>query len=102
MEGASLMVPTNEADIVQVHGMFKKYPDLGPYLWVASDGQDHESAEEPALITREYLVCGSLVGEHFACKVASLGIHEEAAYNANLLSEKITVFPRILSHNPTF
>lgn len=50
IEGASLMNPDSQSDIVQLHGMFKRYPDLGDYVFVAQDGRDHESAEEPSII----------------------------------------------------
>ncbi|CAH0604910.1 unnamed protein product [Chrysodeixis includens] len=50
VEGAQLMVPSTDEDIVQLHGMFKNYPDLGEYAWVGNDGQDHESAEASPII----------------------------------------------------
>ncbi|KAJ0180722.1 hypothetical protein K1T71_004126 [Dendrolimus kikuchii] len=50
IEGAKLMVPASHYDIVQAHAMFKQFPDLGPYIWVAADGKSHESVEEQALI----------------------------------------------------
>lgn len=40
-------------DIAQVHGMFKKYPDLGPFVWIAPDGRSHDLVEEPAIINRK-------------------------------------------------
>lgn len=54
MEGAKLMVPTTHEDIVQAHGMLKRYPDLGPYVWVASDGITHDSIEEQPLIESKF------------------------------------------------
>ncbi|XP_028157911.1 uncharacterized protein LOC114351067 [Ostrinia furnacalis] len=59
-EGAVLMMPASQQDIAQLHGMFKKYPDLDNFVWVANDGQTHESAEEQPLInlqppTEEYV-----------------------------------------------
>ncbi|XP_023934848.1 lymphocyte antigen 75 [Bicyclus anynana] len=50
VEGATLMVPTSEEDISQVHGMFKQYPDIGDLAWVGYDGNDHDSIEETPLI----------------------------------------------------
>ncbi|XP_075969896.1 uncharacterized protein LOC142972559 [Anticarsia gemmatalis] len=50
VEGAELMSPATDNDIIQLHGMFKKYPDLGDYVYVANDGRDHESAEEQPII----------------------------------------------------
>lgn len=50
VEGAQLMSPRSNNDIIQLHSMFKKYPDLGEYVWVADDGETHESAEEEPLI----------------------------------------------------
>ncbi|XP_037295649.1 C-type lectin domain family 4 member M [Manduca sexta] len=50
VEGAKLMVPTTQLDIIQLHSMFKRFPDLGNYVWVAEDGHNHESAEEQPLI----------------------------------------------------
>ncbi|KAL0894174.1 hypothetical protein ABMA27_014200 [Loxostege sticticalis] len=44
------MLPASHQDIVQFHGMFKKFPDLEGFAWVASDGQTHESAEEHPII----------------------------------------------------
>ncbi|KAJ0180723.1 hypothetical protein K1T71_004127 [Dendrolimus kikuchii] len=49
-EGASLMVPSSQADISQGHALFKEYPDIGPYAWIGSDGKSHDSVEEEALI----------------------------------------------------
>ncbi|XP_062526299.1 C-type lectin 11 isoform X1 [Bombyx mori] len=49
-EGAQLMVPASEQDIIQLHSMFKRFPDLGNYVWVDEDGKDHESAEEQPMI----------------------------------------------------
>lgn len=51
-EGAEVMVPSTELDIIQLHSMFKKFPDLGEYVWVGDDGQKHESAEEQPIIDR--------------------------------------------------
>jgi hypothetical protein len=55
LEGASLMQPSSHLDIMQLHGMFKQFPDLGDLVWVAEDGQEHESAEEPAIIDCELI-----------------------------------------------
>lgn len=49
-EGAQLMVPASEQDIIQLHSMFKRFPDLGNYVWVDEDGKNHESAEEQPMI----------------------------------------------------
>lgn len=50
VEGAQIMVPSSDHDIIQLHAMFKKYPDLGEYVWVGNDGHQHESAEEQPII----------------------------------------------------
>nr|AKP99431.1 LL3 [Spodoptera exigua] len=53
VEGAELMVPRSDYDIEQMHGMFKKFPDIGNYVWVGNDGKNHESAEEVPIIDLE-------------------------------------------------
>lgn len=53
VESASLMVPSRQ-DIIQLHGMLKRFPDIGNYVWVAPDGKDHESAEEVPIIDCKY------------------------------------------------
>ncbi|CAB3228734.1 unnamed protein product [Arctia plantaginis] len=50
VEGALLMTPNSDHDLVQLHLMLKQYPDLGDYVWVANDGEAHESAEEQPII----------------------------------------------------
>lgn len=50
VEGAILMPPNSDHDLIQLHSMLKQYPDLGDYVWVADDGEPHESAEEHPLI----------------------------------------------------
>ncbi|KAJ8725866.1 hypothetical protein PYW08_004049 [Mythimna loreyi] len=50
VEGAQLMVPQSDYDIMQLHAMFKQYPDIGNFAWVGNDGQKHESAEEQPII----------------------------------------------------
>ncbi|XP_045542804.1 C-type lectin domain family 10 member A-like [Papilio machaon] len=52
-EGAELMTISSQDDVVQVHKMLKQFPDIGNYVLVASDGLQHESAEEPPLIYME-------------------------------------------------
>ncbi|XP_047988860.1 uncharacterized protein LOC125228365 isoform X2 [Leguminivora glycinivorella] len=51
-EGAKLMVPLQQ-DIVQLHGMLKRFPDLGEYVLVESDRESHDPAgssdEEPMI-----------------------------------------------------
>nr|AFC35299.1 immunlectin A [Antheraea pernyi] len=49
VEGAQLMIPS-QRDIIQLHGMLKQFPDIGNYVWVGSDGKEHESAEETPII----------------------------------------------------
>ncbi|XP_047527687.1 lymphocyte antigen 75-like [Vanessa atalanta] len=55
LEGATVMIPTSDNDVSQVHGMFKSYPDLGNFVWVGYDGKTHESAEEQPLINLDDL-----------------------------------------------
>ncbi|CAH2086143.1 unnamed protein product [Euphydryas editha] len=50
IEGASLMIPTSDYDVSQVHEMFKKYPDLKNFAWIGDDGNNHMSAEEQPII----------------------------------------------------
>ncbi|KAI5641738.1 lectin c-type domain-containing protein [Phthorimaea operculella] len=50
IEGAKLMVVENQEDIVQVHGMLKKYPDIGEFVAVSSDGVNHDEADEKPII----------------------------------------------------
>ncbi|XP_053626056.1 macrophage mannose receptor 1 [Plodia interpunctella] len=49
-EGAKLMPPESDQDIIQVHSMLKKFPDLGDYVWVQEDGREHEAATEPKVV----------------------------------------------------
>lgn len=53
MEGAKLLQLASAEDAIQVHRMMKNFPDIGDYVWVIDDGQEHESAEEPAIINCE-------------------------------------------------
>ncbi|KAI8434683.1 hypothetical protein MSG28_003215 [Choristoneura fumiferana] len=53
VEGAELMLPKTLRDIEQVHGMLKKYPDLGDIVMIASDKQEHDPVDEPALVNLE-------------------------------------------------
>lgn len=52
-EGAELMTTSSPEDVVQVHKMLKQFPDIGNYVLVASDGLQHESAEEAPVIYSE-------------------------------------------------
>ncbi|XP_061383172.1 versican core protein [Danaus plexippus] len=54
-EGAGILVLTSEYDVIQVHEMFKQYPDLDNYAWVAGDGKQHDSAELKPIIDLENL-----------------------------------------------
>ena len=47
------MIPSSDYDIMQLHSMFKKFPDVGDFAWVGDDGQAHESAEEQPIIECE-------------------------------------------------
>lgn len=53
VEGAKLLQLASAEDAIQVHRMMKNFPDIGDYVWVNDDGQEHESAEEPAIINCE-------------------------------------------------
>ncbi|RVE44445.1 hypothetical protein evm_010922 [Chilo suppressalis] len=53
VEGSVLMTPSSHYDIEQLHGMVKQFPDIGDKVWVSSDGEEHESDEEPAIIDLE-------------------------------------------------
>jgi len=50
IEGSKLMLVETHEDVIQAHGMFKKFPDLPQHAWVAPDGKQHDSAEERPLI----------------------------------------------------
>lgn len=53
-EGSGILVLTSEYDVIQVHEMFKQYPDLDNYAWVAGDGKQHDSAELKPIIDCKY------------------------------------------------
>ncbi|KAJ2952875.1 hypothetical protein O0L34_g7240 [Tuta absoluta] len=50
IEGAKLMIVENREDIAQVHGMLKKYPDIGEFVYVSNDGVSHDEADETPMI----------------------------------------------------
>ncbi|KAJ8722476.1 hypothetical protein PYW07_003656 [Mythimna separata] len=70
-EGAQMMVPESNYDIMQLHSMFKQYPDLGNYAWVGNDGQKHESAEEQPIIDLSSNTDGSMGPYSSECQVGT-------------------------------
>ncbi|XP_047988038.1 secretory phospholipase A2 receptor-like isoform X3 [Leguminivora glycinivorella] len=45
-EGARLMAPESEQDLALIHGMFKKFPDIGRLVLVDGNGAGHDEADE--------------------------------------------------------